>query len=414
MPIRSAWCWATTWRRAPSELRERGITEMYSGAPFPQTPGQHQRLSRRAADRSRAGRRRRRRDHRALRRFGGDARRAGARVRLDSRSTTTGWRRARWPATWSNAARSATAASSPTGRACPAGTTSAFPIVECPADGSFVVTKPEGTGGLVTPATVAEQMLYEIGDPRAYHVPDVVCDFTDVRFEQDGRRSRARRPARADGRRPTPTRSAPPFTDGFRNMAFLTIAGEQRRGEGAPHRRGAARAHARACWASRAAALQRNADRDRRRRGHVRRARACPTRARSVLKMAASRRRRPALELFAREFAAPAPRWHRATTGLVGGRPDGIAGDPAVLVPVPKREVAVRSQVGDAALPVVVPADGGFDGATIGAARAHAGHAGGRPLARAARCAWRTAAPATRATRPTSASSRAGPSTCRC
>ena len=60
-----------------------------------------------------------------------------------------------------------------------------YPIASIQADGTMHISKPENTGGLVSMSTVAEQMLYEIGNPQCYTVPDVNCDFSEVVITQE-------------------------------------------------------------------------------------------------------------------------------------------------------------------------------------------------------------------------------------
>jgi hypothetical protein len=62
-----------------------------------------------------------------------------------------------------------------------------YPVLEVEADGTFVVTKHENTGGMVTIDTVGEQLVYEMGEPTRYITPDCVVDFTSIRLEETGR-----------------------------------------------------------------------------------------------------------------------------------------------------------------------------------------------------------------------------------
>jgi hypothetical protein len=101
-----------------------------------------------------------------------------------------------------------------------------YPIAECRADGSFVLTKPQGTGGVVSVGSVSEQLVYEIGDPSRYLVPDVTCDFTEARLEQVGldrvRVSGVRGAAPSDDYKVCAT-----YFDGWRMSVTLPVLGAE-------------------------------------------------------------------------------------------------------------------------------------------------------------------------------------------
>ncbi len=103
-----------------------------------------------------------------------------------------------------------------------------YPIVEVNEDGTFIVTKHQGSGGLVAVDTVREQLFYEMGHPEAYITPDVVADFSSIQLAQDG-------PDRVrvfgvKGFEPTPLyKVSMAYEDGFKSIGSIMISGPNAR-----------------------------------------------------------------------------------------------------------------------------------------------------------------------------------------
>ena len=261
-----------------------------------------------------------------------------------------------------------------------------YPMVECHADGWFVVTKPAGTGGLVTPAVVAEQMLYEIGDPAAYALPDVVCDFTQVTMTQQGDASAQR--VLVQGARGGPPSAdykvSATYMDGWRAQATLLITGidaakkAQRSGEAILAR---TRAMFRQMqWAD---YLETRLDIIGAETQYGPHARTAHTRE-AVMRLAVRHANPKALALFAREVAPAGTSWSPGTTGMGGGRTKPAPCVCMFSFLLPKREVRARVELDGEGTHPPVP-EGQAEGQAAGqaaaqAARKPARHQAGEPL----------------------------------
>lgn len=99
-----------------------------------------------------------------------------------------------------------------------------FPLAEVSQTGDAVITKVSGSGGLVTRATCTEQLLYEIEDPARYFTPDVVADFSQVSFEEDGT-DRIRVSGGAGKQRTSTLKVSVGYHDGYVGEAQISYAG---------------------------------------------------------------------------------------------------------------------------------------------------------------------------------------------
>jgi hypothetical protein len=229
-----------------------------------------------------------------------------------------------------------------------------YPVIECSADGNFAVTKPPGTGGLVNTAVVSEQMLYEIGDPRRYLLPDVTCDFSRVTLRQEAENRVHVQGAR--GLAPGPAyKVSATYMDGFRCGAQLTIVGidaarkARRTGEAILERTRELLARhglgdytrtlieVLGCEQGNFGAHARAAD--------VREA---------VLRVAVMHPRKAALDLFAREIAPAGTSWAPGTTGA-DGRPRPSPAIKQFAFMLDKSLVVPQVAIGDRIEAVVVP-----------------------------------------------------------
>lgn len=230
-----------------------------------------------------------------------------------------------------------------------------YPIVECSADGSFVVTKPEGSGGLVTPAVVGEQVLYEVGDPQAYMLPDVTCDFTQLKLEQVGENRVS--VSNCIGHPPSGRyKVSITWKDGFRCFAFMALVG-----------RDAARKGQRQCEAVITRVEEMLRDRNlapfRAQRiellgaesSYGANARAMATRE-VVCRVGVEHDDPRAFDYFIREFDSPTTSMSVGTAGWFGGRPEVRPVLRVFSTTLERDSVPATVTVGEASETVVVPA----------------------------------------------------------
>ncbi len=242
-----------------------------------------------------------------------------------------------------------------------------YPIVECRADGSFVVTKPPGTGGLVNVATIAEQMLYEIGDPAAYVLPDVVCDFTQVTMVIDdatgsnstGGADNAHRVLvqGARGRAPTDSyKVSTTYMDGWRAQAMLLITGIDAAKKA--HRTGAAIVERTEAMFKRlkfADYLETRVEIIGAEHQYGPHARTGATRE-AVLRLSVRHDNPKALGVFAREVAPAGTSWSPGTTGMGGGRSKPAPSIRMFSFLLPKHAVQALVTFEGTSQPVSIPA----------------------------------------------------------
>ena len=195
-----------------------------------------------------------------------------------------------------------------------------FPIVEVSADGQFTVNKVEGSGGLISELSVAEQLLYEIGDPRAYVLPDVICDFSQVKLQQQGKH--AVRLHGAKGLPPTDQyKVSATYPDGFRCTASCLIAGidavakAERVSQALINK--TSELFSQRGWAPYTDVNIELLGSEATYGAHARRADCREV----VVKLAVRHPNKQALVLFAREIAQAATGMAPGLTGIVGGRP---------------------------------------------------------------------------------------------